>query len=118
MHELNEQKEKRRQTEIRSDRSGHHWGEIKGGKEDETCMEGAEKGIVHFAKPMTAPRGGLGKSEERHPDERREEKKRGGGVSADYLSTSVINAESGILEASQPMCMCVFENQMTWATLK
>lgn len=30
-------------------------------REDETWMEGAEKGIGHFAKPMTAPRGGLGK---------------------------------------------------------
>lgn len=39
-------------------------------------------------------------------------------VSADYLSTSVINAQSRILEASQRMCMCVFENQMTRAALK
>lgn len=43
--------------------------------------------------------------------ERRE--RNGGSVSADYLSTSVINAESGILAALLRMCMCVFESPMT-----
>lgn len=37
--------------------------------------------------------------------ERREKKR--GTVSADYLSTSVINAEGGILAALLQMCMCV-----------
>lgn len=58
MHRLNEQKRKgsRQRLEvievvITGERS----------REDETWMEGAEKGIFHIAKPMTAPRGGLGK---------------------------------------------------------
>lgn len=44
--------------------------------------------------------------------------KKGGSVSADFLSTSLINAESRILAVFLGMCMCVFEKQMTRAALE
>lgn len=45
-------------------------------------------------------------------------KRKGGSVSADYLSTSVINGESGVLAASLQTCTCAFENQMAQTALE
>lgn len=61
-------------------------------------MEGAEKGIFDFARPVTVPRGGLGGGGQRAEMDRLigRGRKGGGSVSADYPSTCVINVETGV----------------------